>query len=106
MADVFSATDPLAKAGANPTSLACCAEFVAKMLMAQGAVTMAAKNKVAPKGQMAMLKIMPHIPIQTMRGAPKRSTWRDIQILPNSPKAPNHINKALSCKGEIANLAL
>ena len=106
MAEVLSAIDAAARAGAMPTSRACWAELDEKQPSAQGTDTSAASTRLVPSGQTSRLTAMLAMPSITALGAPMRSMWRDISTLPTKPKAPNHMNSRLSCVGVMLMLAL
>ena len=99
MAEVFSAIEAAASAGAMATSRACCAEFEEKHPNAQGTDTTAASESVTPRGQIKRLSAIAPMPIITAREAPSRSIWRDINMLPTKPNTPNHISSRLNSPG-------
>ena len=99
MAEVLSAIDAPASAGAVAPSRACCDELHEKQPSAQGISTIAMLATVPASGHSSSDKAIRPIIAVAKRATPKRSMPRPTSRLPISAKAPKHRNRKLTCAG-------
>ena len=101
MADVLSATDADASAGAMPTSLACCAELVEKQPSAQGIQTTAASSRLVPSGHSNKLNAIPPRPHMTDWGHKAVDVARHHHVANQAERAEPGKQQAELARGDL-----